>query len=188
VVKKDNTGIKGILSIHTPAPAVRVVKKTKPTVQEMLDREDQYNLWDPLWYVPLEIPKTKPTDESKLKQDEIEKDFFQNKLKNIQKVPVKIVKKQKAKSKPMSMVRYIDRMNSLYANDNEAPDSNKFKYTSWSDDKNLERLEPTKAPIENKHGHTRAQKEKMIEDWLTRPPITDAEKAASALWKAKNKK
>ena len=180
MAKKDNTGIKSILSIHTPAPVVRVVKKPRPTVQEMLDFEDLLNIYDPNWHIPdpLEIPKTKPTDESRLQQDKI--------------------KKQKPKSTPMPLLTYLDRMNVNYSGQEERKYDDKgnpiqktnvskkvpWKYTSWADSKSA----ATAEPIKNKNGHTKAQKDKMIMDWLTRPPVTDAEKAASALWKAKNQK
>jgi len=48
---KDNTGIKSILSIHTPRRVV-AAKKPRPSVQEMLLHEDQMNIYDPLWFLP----------------------------------------------------------------------------------------------------------------------------------------
>ena len=199
MAKKDNTGIKSILSIHTPAPVVRVAKKPRPTVQEMLDFEDLLNIYDPNWHIPdpLEIPKTKPTDESSLQQDKIKKNVSK-------KVPWKYTswsgdnKPQKSKSTPMPLLTYLDKMNVAYSGQVKRKYDDKgnpiqktnvskkvpWKYTSWADSKSA----ATAEPIKNKSGHTKAQKDKMIMDWLTRPPVTDAEKAASALWKAKNQK
>ena len=58
---KDRSGIKSILSIHTPS--VVVAKKPRPTVQEMLDHEDLMNIYDPYWYIP--DPLDTPEDTSK---------------------------------------------------------------------------------------------------------------------------
>ena len=194
MVKKDNTGIKSILSIHTPAPTVRVVKKPRPSVQEMLDHEDLLNIYDPYWWLDDYGNPIKPTDESRLQQDKIKK-LHQDKIKNLHQDKIK---KQKLKSTRMPLMTYLDRMNVMYSGQGERKYDDKgnpiqktnvskkapWKYTSWADSKSA----ATAEPIKNKNGHTKAQKEKMIEDWLTRPPVTDAEKAASALWKAKNQK
>ena len=65
---KDRSGIKSILSIHTPR-RVEVAKKPRPTVQEMLSQEDQMNIYDPLWYLP-------DTPEVLLKPQETPKNKF----------------------------------------------------------------------------------------------------------------
>ena len=67
---KDRSGIKSILSIHTPRREV-VAKKPRPTVQEMLDHEDLLNTYDPYWWIS-------DTPEVLLKPQEPPKDKFGN--------------------------------------------------------------------------------------------------------------
>ena len=82
---KDNTGIKSLLSIHSPRGVV-VAKKQRPTVQEMLDSEDLMNKYDPYWWIsdtpevllkPQETPKNKfgdtPAQKEKMIKDWIER-------------------------------------------------------------------------------------------------------------------
>ena len=64
---KDNTGIKSILNIHTPRRVV--AKKPRPSVQEMLEHEDQMNIYDPYWWLP-------DTPEVLLKPQETPKNKF----------------------------------------------------------------------------------------------------------------
>ena len=68
---KDNTGIKGILSIHTPR--VVVAKKPRPSVQEMLDFEDQLNIYDPYWHIPDPLDTPEETSKATPKKEKKER-------------------------------------------------------------------------------------------------------------------
>ena len=136
---KDNTGIKSILSIHTPRRVV-VAKKPRPTVQEMLDHEDLMNIYDPFWHIPdpLDTPedtsKATPKREKKERTDKIyrhsemmryltrPKDKFTPEEKK--KIVKDFYKKaEEPKKKPMSIIRYINKINSLYNNSEETPEN-----------------------------------------------------------------
>ena len=136
---RDNTGIKSILSIHTPGRVV-VAKKPRPSVQEMLDHEDLLNIYDPYWHIPdpLDTPedtsKATPKKEKKERTDKIYK--HSETMRWLTRPPSpyekatkkKIVedhykKAEQPKPKKMSIVRYVDTINKLYGNSEETPEN-----------------------------------------------------------------
>ena len=110
---KDRSGIKSILRIHTPR--AEAAKKPRPSVQEMLDHEDQMNIYDPLWFLP-------DTPEVLLKPQETPKNKFGD--------------------TPAQKEKMI--------NDWLTRPSNKYKYEPWANRK-VERItKPTEDEKENK--------------------------------------
>ena len=134
---KNNTGIKSILNIHTPRRVV-VAKKQRPSVQEMLDHEDLMNTYDPYWWISdtpeALLPKETPKKEKKERTDKIHKysetlrwltrpkDKFnpEEKKKIIQD---HYKKAEQPKAKPMSVVKYISKINQLYGSSEETPEN-----------------------------------------------------------------
>jgi len=110
MIRKYNRGIAGLLNIHTPR--VEVVKKTKPSVQEMLDNEDLMNIYDPYWWKPdpLETPKPKPTD--KFGNTKEQKDKMVNAY--LTRPPDNNKEILKAKPKSTPILTYVDKMSVLY--------------------------------------------------------------------------
>ncbi len=136
---KDNTGIKSLLSTHTPRRVV-AAKKPRPTVQEMLEQEDLKNIYDPFWWIPdtpVETPedtsKATPKKEKKERTDKIYKHSEMMRWLTRPPSPYekatkkKIVedhyKKAEQPKKKMSIVRYINKINSLYNNSEETPEN-----------------------------------------------------------------
>ena len=110
---KDNKGIKSLLSIHTPRRVV--AKKPRPSVQEMLEHEDQMNIYDPYWWLP-------DTPEVLIKPQETPKNKFGD--------------------TPAQKEKMI--------NDWLTKPSNKYKYEPWTNRK-VERItKPTEDEKENK--------------------------------------
>ena len=133
---KDNTGIKSILSFHTPR--VVVAKKPRPSVQEMLDHEDLMNTYDPYWWISdtpeALLPKETPKKEKKERTDKIYQ--LSEMMRYLTKPPSPYTKEEKKKivldfykkaeqpkAKPMSVVKYISKINQLYNNSEETPEN-----------------------------------------------------------------
>ena len=132
---KDNTGIKSILNIHTPRRVV--AKKPRPSVQEMLEHEDQMNIYDPYWWLPdtpevllkpQETPKNK-SGETPAQKEKMINDWLTRPPSPYEKATKKKIvedhykKAEQPNKKPMSIVRYIDKINSLYNNSEETPEN-----------------------------------------------------------------
>ena len=132
---KDNTGIKSILNIHTPRRVV--AKKPRPSVQEMLEHEDQMNIYDPYWWLPdtpevllkpQKTPKNKSGDTPAQKEKMIN-DWLTRPPGPYEKATVKKIaedhykKAEQPKAKPMPIVKYIDKMNRLYGSSEETPEN-----------------------------------------------------------------
>jgi len=126
---KDRSGIKSILSIHTPR-RVEVAKKPRPTVQEMLSQEDQMNIYDPLWYLPdtpevLLKPQEPPKKEKKERTDKIYK----------HRLAMQWLTRPKDKLTPGEKKKIID---------------NHYKYEPWANKKVERIIKPTEDEKENK--------------------------------------
>ena len=131
---KDRSGIKSILSIHTPR--VVVAKKPRPSVQEMLEHEDQMNIYDPYWWLPdtpegllkpQETPKNK-SGETPAQKEKMINDWLTRPPSPYEKATKKKIvddhykKAEQPKPKKMSIVRYVDTINKLYGNSEETPE------------------------------------------------------------------
>ena len=136
-MSKDNTGIKSILNIHTPRRVV--AKKPRPSVQEMLEHEDQMNIYDPYWWLPdtpevllkpQETPKNKsgetPAQKEKMINDWLtrppspydkatKKKIVDKHYKYEGWANDKVERLKEPKKKPLHILSYIDKMNVAYS-------------------------------------------------------------------------
>ena len=132
---KDNTGIKSILNIHTPRRVV--AKKPRPSVQEMLEHEDQMNIYDPYWWLPdtpegllkpQETPKNK-SGETPAQKEKMINDWLTRPPSPYEKATKKKIvedhykKAEQPKKNPMSVVKYISKINQLYGSSEETPEN-----------------------------------------------------------------
>ena len=132
---KDNTGIKGILSIYTPRRVA--AKKPRPSVQEMLDHEDQMNIYDPYWWhadTPEVLLKPQKTPKDELgntisQKEKMINDWLTRPPSPYEKTTKKKIvedhykKAEQTKKKPMSVVKYISKINQLYGSSEETPEN-----------------------------------------------------------------
>ena len=137
---RDNKGIKSLLSIHTPGRVV-VAKKPRPSVQEMLDFEDQLNIYDPFWHIPdpLDTPEetSKATPEKKEKKERTDKQYKYSEMMRYltrpkdkftpeekkQIVQDHYKKAEQPKPKKMPILSYVNTINKLYGNSEETPEN-----------------------------------------------------------------
>ena len=132
---KDNTGIKSILNIHTPRRVV--AKKPRPSVQEMLEHEDQMNIYDPYWWLPdtpevllkpQETPKNKFGDTPAQKEKMIN-DYLTRPPSPYEKATKKKIvedhykKAEQPQPKKMPILKYISKINQLYGSSEETPEN-----------------------------------------------------------------
>ena len=152
---KDRSGIKSILSIHTPRREV-VVKKPRPTVQEMLDHEDLKNTYDPYWWIsdtpevtlkPQEPPKDKygntPAQKEKMINDWLTRPA--DKYKYEPWANKKVERLEKPKPKKMPVLTYIDKMNVAYGNQ----EKRKYDDQGYPLEANEQQMEGLKKRLDN---------------------------------------